>query len=165
MRYCLLTGAEALHTAAPAMSDTHLVIVYNGIWLSGYEPYNMPGAWVPTRYTLQPTDGGGMIRDGEHRGMMTGERLLCIVSGGEYYNGAIINRNLRDFIVTFDDAYHDQYRAGVERGYLGKRICPDPYIIKQSPTWQEGYFAGRQAKLSLEQANNKKAKTADCFSL
>ncbi len=130
------------------MSDTHLVFIRDGVWLSGYEPYNMPGAWVLTRYSLEPTDGGGMIKDGEYRGMLTGEKLLCIVSGGEYYAGTIINRTLKDFIVTFDEDYHKVYRAGTERGYLGKRKCTDLYISRQSATWQEAYFSGRQAKLS-----------------
>jgi hypothetical protein len=130
------------------MTDTFTVFVENGVWHSGYEPYDMPGAWIRTRYKIEIIDGGGMLPDGKHKGMMTGDRLLCIKSGGEYFNGAIINQTLRDFIVEFDEQYHDSYKAGVKRGYMGKKRSTYNYIARQSPQWQDGYFSGLQAKLS-----------------
>jgi hypothetical protein len=128
------------------MPDTQPIYVQAGVWHSGYEPHDMPNAWVRTRFTLQPTDGGGMLPDGTHQGMMTGDKLLCIKSGGEYYAGAMINQTLRDFIVTFDEIFHDDYRAGVERGYKGKRKCHYGYFDKQSLAWQDGYRSGLQSK-------------------
>lgn len=128
------------------MSDTQSIHVQAGVWHSGYEPHDMPGAWVRTRYKLEPTDGGGMLPDGTHQGKMTGERLLCMLSGGEYYNGIIINRDLRDFIVTFDDAFHDEYYAGVKRGFTGKRKCSHDYFYRQSQAWQDGYVNGLHDK-------------------
>ena len=130
------------------MSDTQTIFVDAGVWHSGYEPQDMPGAWVRTRYTLEPCDGGGMLPDGRHAGLMTGDRLLCIKSGGEYYAGIMINQSLRDFIVTFDEQFHDEYRAGVERGYKGKRKCSHDYFCRQSQAWQDGYQNGLQDKMS-----------------
>jgi len=124
------------------MSDTQAIFVEAGVWHSGYEPHDMPGTWVRTRFTLRPTDEGGMLPDGRHQGMMTGDKLLCIKSGGEYYAGTVINQTLRDFIVEFDDLFHDQYRAGVERGYKGKRRCSNDYFNRQSRDWQDGYKNG-----------------------
>lgn len=89
-----------------------------------------------------------MLPDGRHAGVMTGARLLCIKSGGEYYAGTIINQNLRDFIVTFDEQFHDEYRAGVERGYKGKRKCSHDYFYRQSQAWRDGYQNGLQDKMS-----------------
>jgi hypothetical protein len=141
------------------MSDTNPVFVYGGIWHSGYEPYDMPGAWVRTQYTLEPADGGGMLPDGRHSGMMTGDRLLCIKSGGEYYAGTVINQTLRDFIVTFDEEFHDEYKAGVERGYKGKRKCSNAYFSRQSQAWQDGYRNGLESK--AEQQSKEQARLQD----
>jgi hypothetical protein len=93
-----------------------------------------------------------MLPDGTHRGMMTGERLLCIKSGGEYYAGTVINQTLRDFIVTFDEQFHDDYRAGVERGFKGKRKCSHDYFHRQSQAWQDGYRNGLQDRLTQQAA-------------
>ncbi len=134
------------------MSDTQMIHVQAGVWHSGYEPHDMPGAWVRTQFTLETTDGGGMLPDGTHRGMMTGDRLLCIKSGGEYYAGTVINQTLRDFIVTFDERLHDDYRAGVERGYKGKRKCSNDYFHRQSQAWQDGYRNGLQDRLTQQAA-------------
>ena len=128
------------------MSEAQMIHVEAGVWHSGYEPHDMPGAWVRTRFALKPTDGGGALKDGTHRGMMTGDRLLTVMSGGEYYGEAIINPALRDFIVTFDDDFHDQHRAGVERGYKGKRRCTHDHFYRQSQAWQDGYLNGLQDK-------------------
>ena len=134
------------------MSDTQMIHVQAGVWHSGYEPHDMPGAWVRTQFTLETTDGGGMLPDGTHRGVMTGDRLLCIKSGGEYYAGTVINQALRDFIVTFDEKFHDEYRAGVKRGYKGKRKCSYEYFQRQSQAWQDGYSNGLQDKLAHQAA-------------
>jgi hypothetical protein len=132
------------------MSEAQMIHVQAGVWHSGYEPHDMPGAWVQTRFTLKPKDGGGALRDGTHRGMMTGDRLLTVMSGGDYYGGTIINSTLRDFIVIFDDAFHDQYRAGVERAYKGKRKCNHDHFYRQSQAWQDGYLNGLQDKVSQQ---------------
>ena len=128
------------------MSDTQLIFVEAGIWHTGYEPHDMTGSWVRTRYMIKVIDGGGMLPDGTHRGMMTGDSLLCIKSGGEYYNGTIINPTLRDFIVTFDEKFHDEYRAGVERGFKGKRRASHDYFYRQSQVWRDGYISGLESK-------------------
>ncbi len=141
------------------MSDTNPVFVYGGIWHSGYEPYDMPGAWARTQYTLEPTDGGGMLPDGRHSGMMTGDRLLCIKAGGEHYAGTVINQILRDFIVTFDEKFHDEYKAGLERGYKGKRKCSYAYFSRQSQAWQDGYRSGLESK--AEQQSKEQARLQD----
>ena len=128
------------------MGDTQKVFIDKGIWHGGYEPHDMPGAWARCRYKLSLADGGGMLPDGWHNGMMTGDRLLCIKSGGEYYNGYLINQNLRDFFVEFDEPYHDLYKAGLERGYKGKRKCSAAYLLTKPVDWRDGYLEGLRAK-------------------
>jgi hypothetical protein len=132
------------------MTDTFTVFVENGFWYSGYEPHDMPGTWVRTRYKIEIIDGGGMLPNGRHKGMMTGDRLLCIKSGGECFHGAIINETLRDFIVDFDEQYHDDFKAGVKRGYKGKRKSTYAYIMRQSQEWRDGYFLGLENKLGTQ---------------
>jgi len=129
------------------MDDTMTIFVDNGIWYSGYEPHDIPGAWVRTRYSLEVIDGGRMLPNGRHQGMITGERLLCIKSGGEHYAGTIINQNLRNFIITFDEEYHNQYHSGVKRAFKGKRKCSNSYFSRQSETWQTGYKNGLEDKV------------------
>jgi hypothetical protein len=128
------------------MTDTQRIYIEKGIWHSGYEPHDMPGAWARTRYTLTPADGGGMLPNGWHNGMMTGNALLCVKSGGEYCNGYLINQNLRDFFVEFDEEYHDTYKAGLERGYKGKRKCSHSYLLTKPADWRDGYYEGLRTK-------------------
>ena len=128
------------------MADTQRVLIDKGIWHGGYEPYDMPGTWAKCRYKLTPADGGGMLSDGWHDGMMTGDRLLCIKSGGEYFNGCLINQNLRDFFVEFDEPYHDLYKAGLERGYKGRRKCSSSYLLTKPTDWRDGYYEGLRVK-------------------
>lgn len=128
------------------MSDTQRIFIEDGVWHGGYEPHDMPNAWARCRYKLQPTDGGGMLPNGWHQGMLTGDRLLCIKSGGEYMNGFLVNQNLRDFIVEFDEAFHDTYKAGLERGYKGKRKCSDGYLLTKPVDWRDGYYEGLRVK-------------------
>lgn len=106
----------------------------------------MPGTWCRTRYNLVAKDGGGLPKDGRYKGLVPTEGTLRLVSGGECFGGSTINQDLRDFDFEFDDTYHDDYRAGLVRGYRGKRACPDRFFCKQSQAWQEGYREGRDCK-------------------
>lgn len=128
------------------MAFTQSLFIINGFWYTAYEPHDMPGAWCRTRYTITPADGGGMLPDGRYKGFVPSENVLRIVRGGEYMNGCVINGQTRDFVIEFDEAYHDEYRAGVERGYRGKRACSCNHFCKRSVAWQDGYREGRQAR-------------------
>lgn len=128
------------------MSSTGRILIENGIWYGGYEPHDMPGAWARWRYKLTPTDNGGMIANGWHEGQLYGEKLLGIRFGGEYFNGAMINQQIRDFFAEFDDEYHDEYYAGLKRGYQGRRRCHGDYLHSRSQQWRDGYQEGLRVK-------------------
>lgn len=134
------------------MSDLGRIFIQNGIWYGGYEPHDMPGAWARWRYVLTPADNQGMVRDGWHHGMKTGEKLLCIKSKGQYLNGYLINHHLSDFFIDFDDEYHDQYYDGLKRGYQGKRQCSSKYLLTKTHDWIDGYQGGIKAKRGLKKA-------------
>jgi hypothetical protein len=129
------------------MIDSFRVWIYQGLWQSGYEPYDMPGADARTRYTLRSTDNSGLPKDGTYRGIMIADKTLRLIAGGECHGGAIVNHSFSDFLVEFDDDYHDEYKRGLERGYKGKRRCSDRYLYSQSENWQNGYRNGIEAKL------------------
>lgn len=125
---------------------TQTVFISEGMWHSAYEPYDMPGTWCRTRYSLTAKDGGGVPKNGRYKGLVPTEGILRLVSGGEFLGGSTINQDLRDFDIEFDDKYHDDYKAGLVRGYRGKRACSDGFFCRQSQAWQEGYREGRDCK-------------------
>jgi hypothetical protein len=128
------------------MTDTFLVIIRDGMWHGGYEPHDMPYAFVSTRYNLEPIGGDPIPSDGHYRGIIVSDGILRLVSGGEFAYGMMMNQELRDYKVTFDDAYHDTHYAGVKRGYKGKRALAFRHCAGKDPLWMEGYRAGRRAK-------------------
>lgn len=128
------------------MFDSFRVWIYQGLWQSGYEPHDMPGADARTRYALRSVDNSGLPKDGTYRGIMIADKTLRLFSGGEAFGGYTINQSLADFEVEFDERYHDEYKRGLERGYKGKRRCSDRYICSQSSDWRDGYESGLQAK-------------------
>jgi hypothetical protein len=101
--------------------QTRTIFIRDGFWNSCYEPYDLPGAYCRTRYAITPTDGSSLPSNGEYKGFVPVDNLLRLVSGGEYFGGSMINQLCRDFTIVFDEAFHDEYRAGIERGYKGKR--------------------------------------------
>jgi hypothetical protein len=126
--------------------DTFLVIIRDGMWQSDYEPHDMPYAFVSTRYTLEPIGGDPIPSDGHYRGIVISDGTLRLFSGGEFAYGMRINQTLHDYKVTFDDAYHDTYYAGVKRGYKGKRKMSDHHVWNKPQLWRDGYYAGLRAK-------------------
>ena len=135
--------------------DTFLVIIRNGLWESGYEPHDMPGAYVSTRYSLAPIGGESIPADGHYRGLIVHDEfrkdwsILSLVSGGEFAYGIRMNQELRDYKVTFDDAYHDTYYAGVKRAYKGKRRMADRHVWNKPKLWRDGYYSALRAKASV----------------
>lgn len=129
------------------MLDSFRVWIYQGLWESGYEPYDMPGADARTRYTLTSTDNSGVPKDGTYKGIMIADKTLRLFAGGECHGGYVVNHSFSDFKIEFDDHYHDEYKRGLERGYKGKRRCSDRYFCAQSCDWQDGYRNGLEAKL------------------
>jgi hypothetical protein len=129
------------------MLDSFRVWIYQGLWQSGYEPYDMPGADARTRYTLTSTDNSGVPKDGTYKGVMIADKTLRLLAGGECHGGCVVNHSYSDFKIEFDDHYHDEYKRGLERGYKGKRRCSDRYFCAQSHDWQDGYRNGLEAKL------------------
>jgi hypothetical protein len=134
------------------MTTTHLVIVSNGFWYSGYEPYDMLGTFCSTRYAVSPMDGGAALTDGHYKGFVVRDGVLRIVRGGEYLQGTLINQDCWDFSIAFDEDYHNDYRAGVERGYKGKRACSYNHLCKHSLTWRDGYQEGVNARKNAKLA-------------
>ena len=129
------------------MTETFLVIISDGYWRSCYEPHDMPGGYVRTRYTLTPLDGSSPPPDGmNYRGLVPKTGILRLVSGGEYAFGTTINQELRDFEIVFDDAYHDEFYAGYSRAYKGKRQMSRFHLFNRSPQWRDGYGEGLRAK-------------------
>jgi hypothetical protein len=129
------------------MTDTFLVIIGDGFWRSCYEPHDMPGGYVRTRYTLKPLDGSSLPPDRmNYRGLIPKTNILRLVSGGEFAFGTTINQELRDFEVVFDESYHDEFYAGYSRAYKGKRRMSRYHLLNRSPQWQDGYEEGLRAK-------------------
>ena len=129
------------------MLDSFRVWIYQGLWQSGYEPYDMPGADARTRYKLTSIDNSGMPKDATYKGIMIADKTLRLFTGGECYGGFVVNHSFSDFKIEFDDRYHDEYKRGLERGYKGKRRCSDQYLCSQSQDWRDGYHNGLEAKL------------------
>jgi len=124
------------------MTTLQRIFISQGFWITGYEPYDMPGAFCQARYKITE----GSIADGEYNGLVPFENTLRIASGGEYYGGAVINHSMTDLSVEFDDAFHDEYLAGLSRGYKGKRAAGYDYFCRQSEAWRDGYRAGRSQR-------------------
>ena len=131
--------------------ETRSIFISQGFWHTCYEPYDMPGATCSVRYVVIPQDGGAPLADKTYKGLVPFDGTLRIVSGGEYCNGSMVNHNIRDFSIVFDDKYHDEYYAGLVRGYKGKRACSFDVFARRSQTWGEGYRQGRQARLAMLQ--------------
>ena len=128
------------------MLDSFRVWIYKGLWESGYEPYDMPGADARTRYLLRSVDNSGLPKDGTYKGIMIADKTLRLFSGGEASpSGYVVNYLFADFEIEFDDHYHDEYKRGLARGYKGKRRCSDRYACSQSWDWQDGYKSGLEA--------------------
>ena len=115
----------------------------------------MPEITLRTRYKLTPVDGGSMLKDGRHKGIIIGDgsfldegRILRIVAGGELHGSSVVNQHLCDFKFQFDDQYHDDYKAGATRGFKGKRACSRDFYHRQHDTWRFGYDEGRRARLA-----------------
>ena len=126
--------------------ETKTIFIRDGYWHSCYEPYEMPGAWISTRYKLIPKDGNSIPSNGEYKGFAVADGMLRLVSGGEYCNGQMINHRLHDFEAVFDESHHAEYKAGADRGYNGKRRCSFQYFTTKTTTWRDGYNAGRQGR-------------------
>lgn len=142
------------------MAETQPIFISDGYWYSYYEPLDMKGVFLRTRYKLSPSDGGGMPKDGRHLGIIIGNnsfsdegRLLRLVAGGELAGSATINQELRDFSFKFDEQYHDDYKAGATRGFKGKRACSHDFYYRQRDTWRFGYDEGRRARLDAIKSN------------
>jgi hypothetical protein len=129
--------------------QTQTIFIRDGFWNSCYEPYDLPGAYCRTRYAITPTDGSSLPSNGEYKGFVLVDNLLRLVSGGEYFGGSMMNQLCRDFTIVFDEAFHDEYRAGIERGYKGKRGVHWNYFCKCSEAWRDGYLEGREARERL----------------
>ena len=127
------------------------IFIRDGFWQSFYEPPTMPGLFIRTRYVICPADSGGMVKDGEYKGLVIDGDILRLVFGGEYLNGFTVNHDFRDFRFTFDDDFHARYLAGAERGYNGKRAVSDSVYSAKPPEWQEGYRKGRWVKKEQRQ--------------
>jgi hypothetical protein len=118
------------------MNDTFLVIIRDGMWQSGYEPHGMPYAFVSTRYTLEPIGGDPIPPDGHYRGIIVSDGILRLVSGGEFAYGMMMNQTLRDYKATFDDAFHDEFLAGVTRAIKGSESSPiETARTSRAPSW------------------------------
>lgn len=128
------------------MTSLQAIFLRNGFWFSEYEPYEMPGTYCRVRYLVIPTDGGELPADGIYKGFVPFENVLRLVHGGEYTGNYIINQEIRDFSIVFDQPYHDEFRAGLERGYK-KRACSLDYFCGRPEVWRDGYRAGRQYRL------------------
>lgn len=80
-----------------------------------------------------------MPKDGSHKGFVTREGKLRLVTGGEYYHGAVINHNIVDYDFSEDTEDNKQYEAGYRRRMEGKRKASYNFFSKQSQKWREGY--------------------------
>lgn len=132
--------------------DTILVIIRNGMWQSGYEPHDMPHAFVSTRYTLEPASADPVPPDGNYRGIILSDGTLRLISGGEFAYGITMNQTLRDYRVMFDEAFHDEFLSGVTRAIKGKRKLSYRDSSGKSQTFMDGYRSG----LSVREASRRK---------
>lgn len=143
------------------MIEAQSIFIQDGYWYSCYEPSDMPGITLRTRYKLTPVDGGSMLKDGRHKGIIIGDgsfldkgRTLRVIANGELCGSLVINPHLRDFKFQFDDQYHDNYKAGATRGFKGKRACSFDFYYRQCDDWRLGYEEGRRARPEvIEKAN------------
>ena len=124
------------------MTKTRRIPIQGKFWQSAYEPSNMPGSCIHTRYELEPISGDAVPSDGDYRGFVPVTGLLRLVSGGEWCSGSMINQTLRDYRITFDEAYHDEYLAGFTRAYKGKRKLARRHLETKSALWREAYQNG-----------------------
>jgi hypothetical protein len=132
--------------------DTFLVIIRNGLWEGGYEPHDMPYAFVSTRYTLEPAGGDPVPSDGHYRGVILPDGTLRLISGGEHAYGITMNQYLRDYKATFDEAFHSEFLAGVTRAVRGKRKLSWRQAEGKSQVFMDGYRSG----LSVREASRAK---------
>jgi len=135
------------------MIETQSIFVQDGYWYSYYEPSDMPEITLRTRYKLTPVDGGSMLKDGRHKGIIISNDILRIIFGGELCGSSVVNPHIFDFRFKFDDQYHDDYKAGATRGFNGKRACSRDFYHRQCDNWRFGYEEGRRARLeAIEKA-------------
>ena len=133
------------------------VFIHKGMWCTGYEPHDMPGAWAQVQYKLESTEGLSKPADGRYNGIKLGDNVLRIVYGGEWGGFGVVNQSYNEYKIEFDEEYHNQYKAGLERGYKGKRKCSSDYLSKKPWNWKCGYEHGREARLEY----NKQKKTTE----
>jgi hypothetical protein len=124
------------------MTETRRIPIQGGFWQSAYEPNDMPGGCIHTRYQLEPISGDAVPSNGDYRGFVPVTGLLRLVSGGEWCGGSMINQTLRDYRITFDEAYHAEYLAGFTRAYKGKRKLARRHLETKSALWREAYLNG-----------------------
>ena len=124
------------------MTETRRIPIQGGFWQSAYEANHMPGSCIHTRYRLEPISGDAVPSDGDYRGFVPVTDLLRLVSGGEWCGGSMINQTLRDYRITFDEAYHDEYLAGFTRAYKCKRKLAARHFETKSVLWREAYQNG-----------------------
>ena len=124
------------------MTETRRIPIKDGFWQSAYEASDMPGSCIHTRYHLKPISGEAVPSDGDYRGFVPATDLLRLVNGGECHCGSMINQTLRDYRITFDEAYHDEYLAGFSRAWKGKRKLAGRHLENKSFLWREAYLNG-----------------------
>jgi len=121
------------------MSQFQTIHISGGKWITHWEDSKLPGSFIRVAYTIKPEPGFGMPSDGTHKGFVTREGKLRLVTGGEYYHGAVINHNIIDYGFVEDDADNREYEKGYRRRFEGKRKVSYNYFSKQHPQWREGY--------------------------
>lgn len=121
------------------MSQFQTIFISGGKWITHWEDSKLPGSFIRFTYTIVPGPGFGMPSDGTHKGFVTCEGKLRLVSGGEHYCGEVINHNIIDFGFVEDGADNEEYEKGYRRRFEGKRKATFNYFCKQSQQWREGY--------------------------
>ena len=121
------------------MSQLQTVFISGGKWVTHWEDSKLPGSFIKVAYTIKPEPGFGMPSDGTHKGFVTLEGKLRLITGGEYYGGVVINHNIIDYGFVEDDADNSEYEKGYRRRFEGKRKASYSYFCKQSQQWRDGY--------------------------
>jgi hypothetical protein len=121
------------------MSQFQTIHISGGKWITYWEDSKLPGSFIRFTYTIVPGPGFGMPRDGTHKGFVTQEGKLRLITGGEYYQGTVINHNIIDYDFVEDKADNEEYEKGYRRRFEGKRKATFNYFCKQSQQWREGY--------------------------
>jgi len=130
------------------MSQFQTIFISGGKWITHWEDSKLPGSFIRFTYTIVPGPGFGVPSDGTHKGFVTCEGKLRLVSGGEHYHGAVINHNIIDFGFVEDGADNEEYEKGYRRRFEGKRKATFNYFCKQSQQWRDGY---RTANYHIDQ--------------